>query len=511
MNQPAMTTALSSLPASIEKAQHLLTAGDVIAAIHYAANLFIANPRDVSVVITVAKFLVPLRPVGCEIAQQILKAHMKIVEPEPAVLKCLIEVQESYIQDLKADRNPDQAITSLHVLLTEYLRGKKIHVDTLEWSIMGGLAIDAAMLPKIKAAGYLQEKDPIFLCGEAANMQIVKLLAREVPIAFTPHIGRDNYFSYNHAESRYSLNADRFKEALFGERYAHIFDDCFEFVHSTNGRSYYPTEKHAEIVARKERIGFNPEETSYAQDFIRHKLNLPADAWWVCLYARDAGYYHESTHDDKFFRNAPLPSFHAAIEEIIAAGGYVIRIGSQTPVKLEYQHPQVRDYASNFRDELMDLYLIAHARFLFGSPSGLTHVAFTFNTPALNVHTINCFGTWGALYIPKKPWLISEKRYLTLNEYFAKTYYQPKFFEVWENGVEQRKRFGVEYHDNTEAEITAACKEYLARAAGTYQESPEEQLLRKQFDEITQALPGPFKFKTPISTSFLAMNRYLLS
>ena len=426
------------------------------------------------------------------------------------LVKSLLDVQSAYIKHLEAHSEGDRALRNIHRLLKAHLQGKKIMVDTLQWGTMGGLALDAAIFPKIKAAGHLNQTDPVFLSGEAANQQLLRMISRVVPVAEIPSLGKEQFLGYIPEKSEYFLETGRIKHKLFGKGYESLFDDCFEFYHSTNGRTYYPASQHESIAARSETVSFTTEEQQYARTFMRERMGIPPEAWWVCLYARDPGYYGEDSKSGKFFRNAAVSSYKAAIAHILERGGHVVRVGSGTSIPLDIQHARIFDYAFKCRDQLMDMFLIAQCRFLLGSPSGLTHLAFTFKTRALNVHTINFYPSWGQLYVPKKPRCVRSGKPLRLPEFLQRTYHNPEFWPMWEDGVMQRERLGIEYDENSEGELGDAVEEFFLRLDGKYVESEREFKLRSAFESLTKELPGPYQIRTPISTRFLDKNSYLL-
>lgn len=490
--------------ASLGRSDIVSTANSLIAAYSLA-------PDDLVCIQEIIKIALQARLHG--LAIKLLQEYNKKNPENISVAKQLIDLQSSYIQDLESHIETkvvdSSALKNVHAIIKTYLQGKKINIDTLQWEIMGGLATDASMLPRIKATGFLNDKNPVFLCGNPANPPIVKLIARQVPVVEIPSLGSYQFLAFKHATSEYYLIEDAIKEKLFGALHKNTFDDCFEFYHSNNGRAYISQDKLPEIEACSPQISFDQSELEYAERFLKESMNMPKDARWICVYARDPGYYGETSQDGKYFRNAPLATFYPTITKMIDQGYYVIRVGSATKIPLDFHHPMVIDYSYKFQDQLMDLFLIAKSELLIGSPSGLTHVAFIFNTISLNVHTINFFPSWGSLYIPKKPCDVSSGQLMKLKDYFRRTYYNPDFFTVWEDGVKQQNEFGIVYQDNSEEEILEAYQELTLRKLGSYIESPEEKRLKEIFTGMISGLPGPFPILTPISTRFLLRNRYL--
>ena len=112
--------------------------------------------------------------------------------------------------------------------------------------------------------------------------------------------------------------------------------------------------------------------------------------------------------------------------------------------------------------------------------------------------------------MPKRPRCLRTGKLLGIREYLKRTYETEEFWPLWEDGLGQAQKLGIEYLSNTSEEILTSANEFLLRQQGQYQEDEEEITLRTKFFEIVDKVPGPYRFFTPISTSFLRMNSYLL-
>ena len=72
-----------------------------------------------------------------------------------------------------------------------------------------------------------------------------------------------------------------------------------------------------------------------------------------------------------WFRNADVVTYLPAIREVIARGGYIIRLGDSSMRPLPKEKGIV-DYAlSNAKSEFMDLFLCSTCKFFIGTNSGL--------------------------------------------------------------------------------------------------------------------------------------------
>jgi len=129
------------------------------------------------------------------------------------------------------------------------------------------------------------------------------------------------------------------------------------------------------------------------EDVLR-KLGVPDGAWFVCLHVREAGY----SPSDEFihsYRNADIATYAAAVREIAARGGWVIRMGDPTMTPLQEDGedretwPNTVDYAlSDHRSPAADIFLCARCTFLLGTTSGLSMVSTVFGVPCAYANLI---------------------------------------------------------------------------------------------------------------------------
>jgi putative glycosyltransferase (TIGR04372 family) len=112
------------------------------------------------------------------------------------------------------------------------------------------------------------------------------------------------------------------------------------------------------------------------------EAGLPADAWYVCVHAREGGYNskYESMHR---YRNVDIATYSQAIEEIARRGGWCVRVGDSS-MRPHPKHPRVIDYAlSERKSPQLDVALPAGCRFFLGSASGAFNLADLFGRPCV--------------------------------------------------------------------------------------------------------------------------------
>lgn len=382
-----------------------------------------------------------------------------------------------------------------------------ILIDTLEYDIIGGLAEDARKLIPIYKAGLTARtgKPVVFFSGKAANPALVEMISRVLPTFVDYNFpGLMSYSTYDWTQGRYSLN-QQFSRDFFG-RHVDLFKNLVEFTHSTSGRAYCESreEENGFLANVTPQINFNQEEAGMGEAFLRNKLCLPEGAWFVCVYARDAAYYGETPQSPNWFRNSDIQTFLPAIDEILAHGGYVVRVGERTSQVLHHPDPRFLDYSNSpFREPLLDVYLLAKCRFLLGTPSGLCHVANIFGTPELMVNSVNiCNISSAALYIPKKIRDVRTGRILPFSAFMDRFFSANDVGAFCENGINQEKLLKVYYEDNTPDEIAAAAREMMDRLDGAHTESPEVAAARERFAQAWKRW-GSTMYKPPIATFFI--------
>ncbi len=151
---------------------------------------------------------------------------------------------------------------------------------------------------------------------------------------------------------------------------------------------------------------------------MRARLGVPADAWFVCVHVREAGF---SPVDEELqsHRNGHIENVFAAMGEIVTRGGWVIRIGDPTMQALPPMDGVI-DYAhSPLKSARLDVILCAQARFILGNTSGIALVGTVFGVPCASANLIPVSTLWFGrrdISIPKLLWSRRLGRYLRIDE-----------------------------------------------------------------------------------------------
>ncbi len=232
-------------------------------------------------------------------------------------------------------------------------------------------------------------------------------------------------------------------------------------------------------------LSFTNEEKSRAKLALR-ELGIPLDAEWICIHNRDSAYL-EATFGGRYayhdYRDSDIHSMFSAAEELAARGYYVVRVGSIVKSPMCSSNPQIIDYAScSFRNDFLDIYLLAHAKFFLGNDSGIGNVPMIFRRPIamtnyllLENFYIKDYEPW--LFIPKRIMDPVKGRFLTLREILQAGLGNADKTEVFTAA-------GVELVSNSSAEILDLAVELDERIKGSWKVDPAEEELQQRFWKI---------------------------
>jgi len=110
-----------------------------------------------------------------------------------------------------------------------------------------------------------------------------------------------------------------------------------------------------------------------------HGIGLLKDDLFVCLHVREGGYYSDAETASP--RNSSIENYMPIIEEIIASGRWVFRMGDSSMTKLP-NLPGLIDYAhASWKSPRIDAYLINGCSYFIGTQSGILGTAYLFSRP----------------------------------------------------------------------------------------------------------------------------------
>jgi len=242
------------------------------------------------------------------------------------------------------------------------------------------------------------------------------------------------------------------------------------------------------------------------------KLGLKEDNQHICIFSRDTTYLSVkypnqdwSYHD---FRNFKITDYKLTINELISRKYNVIRMGSIVDKKLPFFNNKLIDYSySDFQNELLEISIIANCLFFIGCGSGIDELVNIFQRPLVTVNAIpiEWVNTWKVdhIFIPKKIWIINEKRFMPLKE-------------MIETGVSLFNETSL-YHkngliviDNSPEEIRSVAIEMEDRISGRWKSDEKNEKFQNYFRSIIPDNGYHGIIKSRIGTDFLVQNEWFL-
>lgn len=305
---------------------------------------------------------------------------------------------------------------------------------------LGHLALNTDLYLRRRYLGmYSSDEIHLFFVYAPANMQLVRMFSRRMTLIKSEFLFK-LLSPIGFLKTRFSLPLP-----FWGNEY--------EVFNSAPSQINFTDEEHARGKALLSTLGMRDGD------------------WYVSIFARDHQYYkeHSPGTDIRFsdHRNADIETFRLAIEAILAAGGWVLRMGSSVEKPLSIRHPRVIDYATHFRSDFGDIYLTAHSRFFVGTTSGASDVAVLFDTPFVGVNylPVGCapFGK-KAIFIPKRIVYCKSGEQVPMRDQLQLFVgIQVGAFLVPEDAM---RELGWAFEDNSPEEIRDVVEEMLGRLNG---------------------------------------------
>lgn len=271
---------------------------------------------------------------------------------------------------------------------------------------------------------------------------------------------------------------------------------------------------HEDKLGLQDRFGpqlfFTPEEERRGQQGLK-LLGINPEAKFICFHSRDSAYLSEKIGNNftyHNYRDSSIQNYVRAIERLNQKDYYSFRMGAIAKEVLKSTDAKIIDYASKYRNEFMDIYLIANCHFYLGTNSGPSAIATIFRKPVAYANVAPFLGLTGFtdkdIFIPKKYWLINEKRLLTFDEIFSRgaESYDKAYMFV---------KAGIKLIENTPEEILGLAKEMDDRLNGDWKEEKKDKILQHKYSAIIEKNGLGLKRKALIATSFLVENQGLLN
>jgi len=349
---------------------------------------------------------------------------------------------------------------------------------------IGHLASEPDSFLKARALGELPTRRWFFVATprKIANEHLLTYWTARIPVVRNPIVGSTIIGMTSLGLMRYDTG-----------RYVQWYDRSQE-IYRLN----------AQWAGRPPLLALMPEDVTWGREMLS-SLGLPPDAWFVCVHARESGF---SPQDEVMhrYRNADPEALIPAMREIVARGGWCLRMGDPTTRPLP-PIPGVVDYAHHpMRSARLDVVLCAKARFFIGNSSGLALVSSVFGRPSLLVNAVPMSGLGilpTDLTVPKLYWNIAERRLLRFDEILGTPAASYRF-------ATQYQRAGIEVRENSPDEILDATVEMLDTLAGRYIPTPGDARRQRSFMSLLRPNDYAYGAASRVSATFLSKYQHLL-
>ncbi len=257
-------------------------------------------------------------------------------------------------------------------------------------------------------------------------------------------------------------------------------------------------------------VNFNYKQIKEGQSELEN-MGLSLNHEYICFINREPSHFKNASNLDikeNEYRNFSLEDMLPAVQELTKHGLHGVRLGEASN-ELITENNKIIDYASKYRSEFMDLFLISRAKFLLCPNSGPYVVSTLFKRPVGFVNLSPFLGTNGyyqqdSIFIPKKYWLLQENRLMTLSEIFERKVYSLMTLKEYET-------MGIKLISNTSEEIKLLALEMLNRLNNEWETtSLDEEIYSRYLDILSRYVSDCCRIPR-ISLSFLKLNQEFLN
>ena len=282
-----------------------------------------------------------------------------------------------------------------------------------------------------------------------------------------------------------------------------------------------PTIEDQEWAQEPPVLSFSEEEEARGQELLR-EMGIPEGAWFVCFHARDSAYLTKRVPNRDLSltdcRNCSIENYVAAMRYIVSCGGYAVRVGAVVSERMpDPDDSRIIDYASDYRSDFGDIYLLAKCKFFVGSNSGLYSVPVMFNVPIVDANNFVMpiippdgpaeyepveFRAFNRrdMFLPKPVFSAEKARLLTLREVLES---KVRYFDV----SHKFEECGLEALENSSDDILLVTKEMNDRLDGHFAYTDEDETLQTRLRYLARADPKNFAHLPRIGADFLRSHR----
>lgn len=228
----------------------------------------------------------------------------------------------------------------------------------------------------------------------------------------------------------------------------------------------------------KPQLSFTDDEERRGRELLR-SMGIPEGAPFVCFAMRDKAYLDGHLKSQSFryhdYRDGDVANCLPAAEWLAGRGIYVLRLGAAVGKPFESSDSRIIDYASRFRTDFGDIYLLGRCKFFLGDTAGLFWPPSILGRPTALMNIVpltHLQPVPNSMLMPK----IYKKsgRALGFRQVVASGY--EAFLRA-----EQYEAAGVELEQNTPEDILGMVREMNARVDGDWTPGPDDEELQRRF------------------------------
>lgn len=260
-------------------------------------------------------------------------------------------------------------------------------------------------------------------------------------------------------------------------------------------------------------ITFTDEEINFCKKILK-KLNIPSDKKWVCIHNRDDQYLNTKfkignlVNKKQSIRNFDVNDLIDCSVKLSKQGYYVIRVGSIQKSVFKTYDEKIIDYSySNYKSDLLDIFLLSKCYFYLGSDSGIANVSVISNKYIGFINQTSyanfSFFVRNRITIYKKFYSKKLNRPLSIREIFKNRLHILSYNDEIEKA-------NIELIDNTPEEINELSVEIISRINNKWKYTKEEEFLQLRFRNVMKELFSDEKNLTKYSSKIIDYENMIL-
>jgi putative glycosyltransferase (TIGR04372 family) len=259
--------------------------------------------------------------------------------------------------------------------------------------------------------------------------------------------------------------------------------------------SDWPEDNHSDLRpldGRDPCWGFDDDERGRGEALLRD-LGIPAGMPYVCLAVRDGAYLRAvdtfRNWDYHDYRDSKIADYAAMVGRFVERGYAVVRMGRIVESAMHSESPAVIDYAnSSLRSDFADLWLFANCTFCITTSTGMDALA---STKRRRLGFVNIPST-AALTLGNGAKLLMFKDIVDVQTGEVLGLLDERRRQAMALGhISEVTAMGLEFRDNTPAELAAFAVEMVDLLEGRWQPTPEQIEVEQEF---LSRIPGPLDF-----------------